>query len=250
MAMSMSAAVTSSSGSSRVAFRVIAASVLALALLAGSGAPARADSLVGFSAGYFALRSADARSENDVLWRNLDFLAFDLQDFNHAIIGGEYLVGIGDYIEAGAGVAYYQRTVPSIYRDFVDRDGSEIEQDLKLRVVPFTATVRFFPASRRGGVQPYLGAGVGVLAWRYSESGEFIDFRDRSIFRATFKDQGSTAVPVLLGGVRVAVGDTVLVGGEFRWQEGEATLDPSQRFAGDTIDLGGYTTLFVVHVRF
>lgn len=245
--MCMSAAVRNSF---RAAVRALVVPGLVIAFVAASDAPARADSLVGFSAGYFALKSADGRSENDVLWRNLDFLAFDLQDFNHVIVGGEYLVGIGDHIEAGAGVGYYQRTVPSLYRDFVDRDGSEIEQDLKLRVVPFTATVRFFPASRRGAVQPYLGAGVGVLAWRYSESGEFIDFRDRSIFRATFKDQGSTAVPVLLGGVRVAVGDVFLVGGEFRWQDGEATLDRSQEFAGDTIDLGGYSTLFVVHVRF
>jgi opacity protein-like surface antigen len=235
---------------SRAPARALLAPALAIAFVAACHAPARADSLVGFSAGYFALKSADSRGENDVLWRNLDFLAFDLEDFNHAIVGGEYLFGIGDHIEAGAGVGYYQRTVPSIYRDFVDRDGSEIEQDLKLRVVPFTATVRFFPASRRGMVQPYLGAGVGVLAWRYSESGEFIDFTDRSIFRATFKDQGSTAVPVLLAGVRVAVGDAFLVGGEFRWQDGEASLDRSQQFAGDTIDLGGYATLLVVHVRF
>jgi len=245
--MSMPAAV---SRSSRVPVPVLVAAALALSFLAGAPAPARADSLVGFSAGYFALKSADGRSENDVLWRNLDFLAFDLEDFNHATVGGEYLAGIGDYIEAGAGVGYYQRTVPSIYRDFVDRDGSEIEQDLKLRVVPFTATVRFFPASRRGSVQPYLGAGIGLLAWRYSESGEFIDFRDRSIFRATFKDQGTAAVPVLLGGLRVPVGDVFLVGGEFRWHDGEATLEASQEFAGDTIDLGGYSAVFVLHVRF
>lgn len=242
--MSMSVTVSSSS---RAPVRVLVAAALALSFVAGSGAPARADSLVGFSAGYFALKSADGRSENDVLWRNLDFLAFDLEDFNHVTVGGEYLVGLGDYIEAGAGVGYYQRTVPSIYRDFVDRDGSEIEQDLKLRIVPFTATVRFFPIGRRGGVQPYLGAGIGLLAWRYSESGEFIEFPSRIIFRDHFVASGSAAGPVVLGGIRFA-GEMLSAGGEIRYHRAEADL--SSDFAGPKIDLGGWGYLATIGIRF
>ncbi len=42
--------------------------------------------------------------------------------------------------------------------DFVNANGSEIEQDLKLRVVPFTATVRFLPLGHDNGIEPYIGA--------------------------------------------------------------------------------------------
>ena len=63
-------------------------------------------------------------------------------------------------VEVGAGVDFYQRTVPSIYRSLVDIDGTEIEQDLKLRQVPISATVRFLPLGRNAAVQPYIGAGV------------------------------------------------------------------------------------------
>ena len=33
------------------------------------------------------------------------------------------------------------------------------------------------PAVGRGGVEPYVGAGIGVFNWRYSEVGEFVDTR-------------------------------------------------------------------------
>ena len=102
---------------------------------------------VGFNLGYFAVRGEDVRIDDDVLLANLDDLAFEIGDFSGFSFGGEWLYGIGDFIEAGVGVNYYQKTVPSLYRDFVDVDGTEILQDLKLRVLPITATVRFLPSA-------------------------------------------------------------------------------------------------------
>lgn len=211
---------------------------------------ASADVTIGANVGYFALRGIDDRGTNDVIWRNLDFLAFDSDDFNGFTFGGDVYVGLGKYFEAGGGVAYYSQTVPSVYRDYVDRDGSEIEQDLRLRIVPITAAVRIFPFSREVPVQPYLGAGVAWLAWKYNESGEFVDFTDFSVFRDTFSDSGTAVAPLLFGGVRVSIGDGVWVGGEFRWHDATVDLDRSQGFAGDELNLGGYTWLGTFHIRF
>src|SRR5688500_5743534 len=122
-----------------------------------SGSDAR-QSLV-FNIGYFSLRGEDSRVDEDVLVTNLEALAFDIKDFNGAVFGAEYLFPLGDFLEGGVGAGFYQRTVPSVYRDAVNVNGSEIEQDLKLRVAPLTATVRFLPLGRRGGVEPYVGAG-------------------------------------------------------------------------------------------
>src|SRR5207253_10385722 len=109
-------------------------------------------------------------------------------------------------------VAFYQSSVPTVYTDFVNTNGSEIEQTLKLRVIPFTATVRWLPMGHHNGVEPYLGAGVGVFNYRYSESGQFLA-TDRSIFRGTFVGSGTATGPVILGGIRVPVGSWG-VGGE------------------------------------
>jgi opacity protein-like surface antigen len=136
---------------------------------------------------------------------------------------------------------------PAVYRDYVNSDGSEIQQDFKLRVVPVTGIIRFIPTGRRSAIQPYVGAGIGILAWRYSETGQFID-TDANIFRATFKDTGVNAGPVVVGGVRFPVTTAFSFGGEIRYQQAEGSL-PSSDFNGTKIDLGGitYQAQFVFH---
>jgi opacity protein-like surface antigen len=205
----------------------------------------------GFGIGYFALRGEDSRIEEDVLFNELPALAFEIEDFNGALFDVEWLVGVGDYLEAGVGLGFYQRTVPSVYRGFQHADLTEIEQDLKLRVVPFTATVRFLPVGRGGSVEPYIGVGVGVNRWRYSETGEFVDFSDDTIFPARYIANGTAAGPVILGGVRLPVGDVWDVGGEIRWQRAEGDIDdPDLQAIGSKIDLGGIAASFKLHLRF
>jgi len=205
---------------------------------------------IGFNLGYFALKGEDARDEDDVLFRDLDSLLFDIKDFNGATFGAEWLFGLTDYIEVGAGVNYYQRSVPSIYRFLENADGSEIEQELKLRQVPLSATVRFLPIGRTGSFQPYIGAGVGLINWRYTETGEFVDFNN-DIFRDSFEAKGTEVGPVILGGVRFPVADVWLIGGEFRWHAAKGdTGGIDEGFLGDKIDLGGWSGNFTVHFRF
>jgi outer membrane protein W len=221
---------------------------LALALLVVVPTAARADQLFNVNLGYFAVRGEDARNASDVLVANRSFLNFDIKDFNNAFVGGEWLAGIGDFVEAGVGVGYYGRTVPSTYLDFTNANGSEIEQDLKLRIVPITATIRYLPLGRHAAVQPYIGGGLGLYSWRFSETGEFVDFSDSSIFRASFRGSGVSAGPVVLGGLRVPVGSSFGVGGEIRYQRGEGTLGSD--FQNQKIDLTGYTYQATFSFRF
>lgn len=205
---------------------------------------------IGFNVGYFAVKGEDSRGEDDVIFRDLDSLLFDVSDFNGATFGAEWLFGVTDYIEVGAGVSYYQKGVPSIYADFQENDGTEIEQELKLRQVPLSATVRFLPVGRRASVQPYIGAGIGAIRWRYSETGEFVDFNN-DVFRASFEADGTEVGPVILGGIRFPVADVWLVGGEFRWHSAEGdTGGIDEGFLGDKIDLGGWSANFTMHFRF
>jgi hypothetical protein len=221
--------------------------------------PAQAqDQAFGVTLGYFVLRSEDGRVAGDALNANrcidvtfeCEPLLFDVSDFNGGTIGADWLYGIGDYFEVGAGIGFQQRTVPSVYEFLEADDGSEIEQDLKLRMVPFTATVRFVPTGRRSSFQPYIGAGLGIIAWRYTETGSFVDVFTNDIFRASYVDSGTELVPVILGGLRAPVGDAFSIGGEVRWQRGDAALSEDVEFVGDRIDLGGVTYQAVFHFRF
>ena len=209
--------------------------------------PARAQQTVNFSIGYFSVRGEDARVSGDVLNANRNFLTFDVSEMSGATMGGEWLIPIGGFLEAGAGLSFTRRTVPTVYTDFVDSDGSEIEQQLRLRTVPVAFTFRVLPLGQYSWFQPYLGGGLGLINWRYSESGEFVDFRDRSIFRNSYVASGTSTGPIALGGIRFA-GDSATAGFEVRYQSGSGDLPAP--FAGSKIDLGGWVYQGTVGIRF
>jgi outer membrane protein W len=235
--------------SSRAGVKICISAVLGAVVVGLLASPAAsAQSSFNFYVGGFTPRPETSRTPNDVLVKNLDFLVFDIKDFNGPTFGGEYLVGMLDKLEAGLGVGYQSKTVPTVYRSFVNANGTEIDQELKLRVIPVTATIRFLPLGHRDAVTPYIGAGVGIFAWRYSETGQFLA-TDRSIFRGNFVGSGTATGPVILGGVRVPVGNFGL-GGELRYQSAKGDLPSDQDFAGTKIDLGGFTYTFTVNVRF
>ncbi len=228
--------------------------VLLITLLGTAFAPATsyAQQSLTFSIGAFTPHGEDARTRGrsgDVLVNNLDFLAFRIKDFNGATASAEYLVGVGEWLDGGLGVGFYRRTVPTVYLDLVNPDGTEIEQQLKLRTVPLTATIRFLPLGRSSGIQPYIGAGVGVFLWRYSESGQFVDTADQSIFRDSFVGSGTKAGPVILGGIRFPAKSWGL-GGEVRYQKAEGDLPSDQGFSASKIDLGGWTYTATFSIKF
>jgi len=221
----------------------------AAAVLAQANA-ALAQQTINFSLGYFTPRGPDARVEDDVLNVNRTFLVFDVDEFNGATIGGEWLVPLGDFFEGGAGISFSRRTVSSVYDEFIDADGSEIDQDLRLRLVPIALTFRLLPLGQQSAVQPYVGAGIGLINWRYSEFGESADFGagfPPIVFEDSFVASGTQVGPVVLGGVRFG-GESVTAGGEIRYHKAEADLDDD--FAGSRLDLGGWTYNFTIGVRF
>lgn len=218
--------------------------------LVGGSAPVEAQQSLGLNVGYFSVRGEDARIPDDVLLENVNLFAFDIRDFSLGTVGAEWLIGIGDYFDAGVGVGFYRRTVPSAYADFIDIDGSEISQDFRLRVVPLTATVRVLPFGRDTSLQPYVGGGIGLFNWRYSEVGEFIDFSNFDIFRDRFVASGHDVGGLMLVGLRVPFGDRFAAGGEVRYQSASGRVGIDQGFLNERIDLGGITTQVTFQIGF
>jgi outer membrane protein W len=229
----------------------------AAAVLAASGS-ASAQQTLNFNIGYFTVLGRDARTgadcsncgrDVDVLIANNDFLTFDIDDFNGATVGGEWLIALGRYAEAGAGLSFSRRTVPSVYTNYVNINGNEVDQDLRLRLLPIDLTVRVLPLGQRSTFQPYFGAGLSVINWRYSEFGNFINFAlpERPVFPAEYVASGTNTGPVVVGGARWADGG-ISVGGEVRYRRGVGDLD--EDFAANKIDLGGWTYQATIGYRF
>ena len=198
--------------------------------------------------GGFVPRDLADRGTDDVLFKNSSFLLFNVKDFRGVTAGGEYLVGFGDFFDGGLGVGIYSRTSPAIDRDFTHPDGSEIDADLKLRIVPITATVRYLPLGHHDAIVPYIGGGVGIYNWRYSETGDFVDVNN-NIVRGSFTGSDTTIGPVILGGVRVPIGKGG-IGGEVRYHGGKGDLPSNQGFAAQKINLGGFNYLVTVNIGF
>ncbi|MEW6319926.1 MAG: hypothetical protein AB1635_02435 [Acidobacteriota bacterium] len=208
-----------------------------------------AQQLLNVSIGAFTVRGEDGRLADDVLLENRSVFLFDIEDFNSASVGLEWVAPLGRFLEAGAGVAYTGRTVDTIYARFTRPGGAEIEQSLKLRIVPLTATLRILPLGREAPVQPYVGGGIGVLNWRYSETGDFIDFTTprREIFRDTFVASGTAVGPVAVFGLRVPMG-SFAAGAEVRYQKADGDLNDD--FLAPKVDLGGLHWVATFGVRF
>lgn len=233
----------------------VAAGALVLAVTAAAPAAAQVVHSVGFGTGLFSPSAGlDARAVDDVLVENLTNpykLAFDIKDFRGLQLNGEWNMTFSDRVELSLGAGYYNRSVPSVYADFIDeRDNSEIEQDLRLRMVPLSAVVRFLPFGRAGDVQPYLGGGLSAIRWRYSEVGEFVDFDNNGeIFRDRYVANGTAVVPVILGGLRLPLGgDVYALNTELRYQFGSGDLGADNGFLSEKIDLSGlhFTVGFLV----
>jgi hypothetical protein len=237
------------------------------ALLVSSTASAQIIQSVNFGVGGFFPRGIDSRDVDDVLVANLNqpdvagypgntsSLEFEIKDFRGWSLIGEWNVGFGDRLELGVGASYYSRKVPSRYRDLEHGERPsrpDIEQELGLRVLPVTAVVRFLPFGGPSDFQPYVGAGIGILNFRYSEIGEFVDPETLEIFPGHFTKTGTTAGPILLGGIRMPLGGDIYaltLEGRYQWGSGD-TGGAANEFLGDKIDLGGGSLNFGFLIRF
>ncbi len=205
---------------------------------------ADAQQVVGISVGQFSVVSESSRSNEDVLKANRGFQTFDIGDFDNIIVGGDWMLAFGDYIEAGAGLEFYQRTVSGTQPIDEATTGNSLAVDMTVRTVSFPITARLFPLTRDGRVQPYVGGGATAHFWRYTEERIFtgaISGQSSAI------DQGITAGPVVFGGVRVPVG-SVNIGGEVRYRARDARLN-GPVFAGTTLNLGRISTVATIQFR-
>lgn len=266
---------TPSQSANRMMRTLARASVVAV-LLAGVAAPASAQVVhsLTLGAGWFNPRAFDGRDARDVWVANLtqpviegtdppatSSLDFAIKDFRSVPLFGEWNIALGDHFEVGLGAAYQNRKVASRYRDLVDSHGTdttaddtEILQDLRLRVIPITGVARVL-FGRLGGFQPYVGGGIAILPFRYSEVGDFVDTETFDVFPGRFVASGTAVGSQLLAGMRVPLGGDVYaltIEGRYQWAKGktDGTTDGIPDFLGDRIDLSGGFLNFGFLIRF
>lgn len=170
-------------------------------------------------------------------------------DWNNAIGGLRFNQEFGDFLAIGFAIDAYQRTLQTSYRDFISESGREIQQSLKLNIVPVGVELRLGP-TQRGRLSPYVAAGGDLFFYKYEEFGDFIDFDDpqQPIVPDSFVSEGVAPGFHVAGGVRVPVSDdfSIVAEGRYQWAEDDMGDD----FRGNRIDLSGGSVTLGLNIRF
>jgi hypothetical protein len=186
-------------------------------------------------------------------------LTLQKSDFRAATFGGDLGIPIRSHFATILSFEYSRSTTNSESRDFVESNGDPIAQITRLTQVPITATLRYYP--RKMGetagsyawmptrLNPYLGAGVGILHYSVSQSGRFVDRQNLNIFDDSLKSEGFTDTEHLVGGIDISLTPRIFVNaeGRYSWASGGLSND----FTGfQPIDLSGFRLLGGIYFRF
>ena len=189
-----------------------------------------------------------ARAESEIFDFTTELLTLDRRDFDAPGIAVDVGLPLTSRLDVLFGVDASNTKTLSNYRDFVDADDLEIEQETSLSQVNLSGSLElaFVPRGRAvgeyawipGRVVPYVGAGGGLLWYRFQQIGDFVDFEDFSVFNDRFTSAGWTPSAHVFGGVDVRMTRRVSATFEVRYRWAEADMDPS--FVDfDPIDLTG-----------
>ena len=229
-------------------------SVLTVALVLLAAAPGRAqtpDFLFGHPHGTVSIRTGwmKARAGSDIYTFVQQQLTVERKDFNAPALGVDADFVLTPRMTAVAGFEFSKSATNSEYRNFVDNDRLPIKQNTHLKQNNLSGSVKFdlLPRGRLvsphawipASVTPFVGAGAGMMHYTFSQSGDFVDFLDLSVFPHTYWSSGWSPSAHLFGGVDVKVTRRMYFTGEARylWSHSDLGTD----FSGfKPIDLAGF----------
>jgi hypothetical protein len=223
-------------------------------------APPTPDFLFGRPAGSLAVRGSWLLSRAGSDWFDFvtDQLTLNRGDFNAPGIAADVGITISDRLEAVIGTGFSQSSATSEYRRFVDNDRLPINQSTRLRQADVTGSLKIGLVRGRRisslawippGINPYVGAGGGMLWYGLSQTGDFVDFTDFSVFTDVFESKGWTPTAHVFGGVDVRIARRLYatVDARYRWAAPSLT---SEWVDFDPIDLSGLRLSAGINVPF
>jgi hypothetical protein len=190
-----------------------------------------------------------ARANSDWYSFVTDQLTLGQKDFNAPGFATDVGVAVSRRADLMFGLDFNQSKSDSEYRNFVDNQRQPIAQSTRLRTTTLSGSLKFalvergLEVSRLAWVPkhvvPYVGAGGGALRYDLLQFGDFIDFRNHSVFPSTFTSAGWAPMAQGFAGVDILVLKRVYVTIDGRYQWSNATLNSTWvDFA--PIDLAGF----------
>ena len=199
------------------------------------------------------------RASSEIFDFTRDQLTVGRRDFDSPYVGGEIAFRAADRWDLFLSVGHQSSSVASEFRDWVDADDLPIEQVTELRLIPAVMGAKYYLKERGRAVgqfawipttmAPFVGGGVGVMSYRFEQTGDFIDFETLDVFPDRFTSEGTTFLARASAGVDISLGKQFLftAEGRYGWASGDLGLD----FSGfDAMDLDGFQLVGGLAVRF
>jgi len=185
-------------------------------------------------------------------------LTLDRGDFSSATFGSNLAVRLSPSNDIVFDVGYASVSHRSEFRKWIDQNNLPIEQTTSLLRVPITLSVKHYLTARGRSISRfawipaaralYVGAGAGMMRYKFHQTGDFVDFQTLNVFPDEFQSTAWTPVLQALAGIDVSLTQSLVLTGEARytWAKGP----PGTDYVGfNRIDLSGVALTTGLSIR-
>ena len=209
------------------------------------------------------------RVDSNIFEFPLDSLTLSRTDFASPLLGGEIAVRVTDRLDVAAGLGWARARSASEYVNWLE-GGVPIEQVTTFETLHASVGAKYYFTERGRSVgrfawvpsrfSPYLGGGIGVVDYEFTQEGDFVDFEsivvdpvDGSVSADIFSDrlltEGTGFAGYFGGGIDITLGRQFVLNGEARYTLANGPVGGSYS-SFDRIDLAGLQLLAGIGIRF
>lgn len=239
---------------------VMAGAALAL-LFAAAPAAAQDGYMFGMPRVSLTLRAGAAQpaANDDIFQFFTNELTLDRGDFTAATFGADLGIRVHSQVDLLFSFGVSHSSSESSFRDFVEDNNAEIRQTTELTRTPVTGGLKIHLLPRGRSISryafipsrfsPYVGGGLGVMAYDLKQYGDFVDHETLDIFPSHFESDGAAFTANAFGGGDLWLGSRVALNIEGRYNWADADL--TEAFSDfDRIDLSGWQLTAGVTLRY
>jgi hypothetical protein len=200
-----------------------------------------------------------ARANSDLFDFTVQELTLKRSDFSGLNVGGEIGVIAGERWDFSVDVNYSRSSKGSSFRHYVDNNDAEIEQTTTFERVPIMLNARYYLVSpgRSIGrlawipthVVPWVGAGAGMMYYRFGQKGDFVDYQDLSVFPAELSSSSWTPAMQAIGGFDLSISPMFAITTDVRYIWGKGDVQSTSFSNFNKVDLSGASATVGLTVR-
>lgn len=159
-------------------------------------------------------------------------------------------IRVSEHIDLALAGEYAGSSVDSEMQDWVTQDDRPITQTTEFKRWRLTTGLKAYllPRGRQisdfawvpNPFSPYVGGGIGLTRYEFTQYGDFVDFRTWDIIGQEYPSEGSGWTPYALAGIDISMTPSVLLRTELRHYWGTGSIDREVWDDFEDIDLSGF----------